>query len=54
VANTSVINFGAGQVRSNNAILKLAADGSGGIAVLPGMSGGTVHLIVDVTGYFAP
>jgi len=53
-ANTSVINFGAGQVRSNNAILRLAADGSGSIVAFPGMSGGTVHLVVDVTGYFAP
>ncbi len=53
-ANTSVINFGAGQLRSNNAILRLAADGPGAIMVLPGMADGTVHLVVDVTGYFAP
>lgn len=53
-ANTSAVTFGAGQLRSNNAILGIAANGSGGIVVLPGMTGGTVHLIVDVTGYFTP
>ena len=46
----SVINFGAGQTRANNAILPLAADGT--LAVRPGMASGTVHLLLDVNGYF--
>jgi hypothetical protein len=37
--------------RANNAIVTLAADGTGRIAVL-NASTGTVHLLVDVSGYF--
>lgn len=48
---TSTINFGPGQTRANNAILPLAPDGS--LVVTPVVLGnGTVHVIVDVTGYF--
>ena len=47
----SSINFGPGQTRANNAILELASDGTGGIVVFNG-SAGTVHLILDVNGYF--
>lgn len=47
----STINFGAGQTRANNAIVELASDGTGGILVYNGSSG-TVHLILDVNGYF--
>jgi len=47
----SSINFAAGQTRSNNATLKLSANGSGSIAVENGSSG-TVHFVLDVTGYF--
>ena len=50
---TSTINFGAGQTRANNAILTLAANGDGTLAVTPAVSGnGTVHVIVDVSGFF--
>jgi lysophospholipase L1-like esterase len=50
---TSVINFTAGQVRANNAILQLSSDGLGMVTVQPVvLGGGTVHLIVDVSGYF--
>ena len=53
--DTSAINFTAGKVRANNVILSLAADGLGTIESLPSLaSGGTVHLILDVNGYFAP
>jgi hypothetical protein len=48
---SSTINFGAGQVRGNNAILRLATDGSGTVAVLNGSSGAN-HFILDVNGYF--
>ena len=49
----STINFGSGQLRSNNAILPLSFDGRGLLAVTPLVGGnGTVHLIVDVSGWF--
>ncbi len=47
----SSMNFGAGQTRANNAILRLATDGSGTIAVANGAPG-IVHFILDVNGYF--
>lgn len=50
---TSVINFAAGQVRANNAILPIAGDGT--VGVLAQVAGnGTVHLVLDVSGYFDP
>jgi Metallo-peptidase family M12/IPT/TIG domain len=48
---SSTINFGAGQVRGNNAILRLATDGSGTVAVFNGSSGAN-HFILDVNAYF--
>jgi YD repeat-containing protein len=48
---TSNINFSTGQTRASNAIIQLASDGSGSVGVLNGASG-TVHLILDVNGYF--
>lgn len=53
----TVINFAAGATRSNNAILALAADGSGTLEVHLDTAGtttslGSVHLILDVNGYF--
>jgi hypothetical protein len=51
VPGTTVLNFQAGQVRANNAILKLSADGR--IAVFPGLAAaGQVDLVIDVNGYF--
>jgi hypothetical protein len=47
----SSLNFTAGQTRANNAIVSLAADGSGTIKVKNG-SAGTVHFVLDVNGYF--
>ena len=48
--STSTINFRAGQVRANNAVLPLGT--AGGVTVFSG-SPGDVHVIVDVTGFFA-
>jgi len=50
---TSALSFRAGVTRANNGMLELATDGGGDIgaqAVLTG--GGTVHLILDVNGYY--
>jgi hypothetical protein len=50
---TSSINFGAGQVRANNGILLLATNGAGTLAAQSFLvDGGTVHLILDVAGWF--
>jgi hypothetical protein len=47
----STINFSPGQTRANNAVVPLASDFTGTINVTNGSSG-TVHLILDVNGYF--
>jgi uncharacterized repeat protein (TIGR01451 family) len=50
---TSVINFSTGQTRANNAIVGLATDGGGDLAAQAFVGGGgTVHLVLDVSGYF--
>jgi len=50
---TSTINFPAGVTRANNAVLGLALDGTGTVAILPFVAGaGTVQVTVDVSGYF--
>ena len=46
----STANYSAGRTRSNNAILAL--DRGGTLSALASQPFGTVHLIVDVTGYF--
>ena len=48
---TSTLNFAAGEVRANSAILPLSGDGTGRVTVRAGLTG-TVHLAVDVSGYF--
>jgi len=49
--NVSSINYAAGQTRANNAIVSL--DFSGHLAAFVGQpTGTTVHLIIDVNGYF--
>jgi hypothetical protein len=48
---TSVISFRTGQTRANNAILSLSSDGAGRVKVVNGAAG-TVHVILDVNGYF--
>lgn len=50
---TSVINFTAGSTRANNAMVRVDGPLVGSLDVLPAVSGGgTVHFILDVTGYF--
>jgi hypothetical protein len=46
----SAINWKAGQTRADNAVIQLGP--SGDVTVHPDMPGGSVHLIVDVFGYF--
>jgi hypothetical protein len=48
---TSSLSFSPSQARANNAIVQLATDGSGTISVINN-SAGTVHFILDVSGYF--
>jgi plastocyanin len=50
VPATSTLNYRAGQTRANNAIVQLGSGGALGVAC--GQGSGTVHLIIDVTGYF--
>jgi PKD repeat protein len=47
---TSAINFQAGQTRANNAVVRL--DASAGFLIYVGMASGSVHVVVDVVGYF--
>ena len=48
--STSVLSIPASGARASNAIVTLGADGA--FAVLPTLTSGQVHLVVDVTGYF--
>jgi hypothetical protein len=48
--SASVINYGAGQTRANNAVAPLGDGGAVGVHVDQGT--GTIHLIFDVNGYF--
>jgi hypothetical protein len=49
----SAINFSASSTRANNALLTLATDGSGQVkAEAVVTSNGTVHMVLDITGYF--
>ncbi|HWM91815.1 MAG TPA: right-handed parallel beta-helix repeat-containing protein [Thermoanaerobaculia bacterium] len=49
----SMVSFSAGQTRGSSALVGLATDGGGDLAALAFVSGsGTVHLVVDVSGYF--
>jgi subtilisin family serine protease len=48
---SSTVNFQTGQVRANNAVLKL--DAAGALQALATVqSGGQTHLVVDVNGYY--
>jgi len=48
----STINYGVGQTRANNAVIKLGTGGA--IDVLCDQGAGTVNFILDVNGYFEP
>lgn len=52
--STSTVSFGAHQTRASFAVLPLAFDGSGTLAAVAGLQAGSLHLIIDVTGYFLP
>jgi len=47
---TPQVAFVAGRTRANNAILGL--DGAGLVSARAEMASGSVHLVVDVNGYF--
>jgi hypothetical protein len=47
---SSSINYAPGQTRANNAVVPLGADGS--LIVYVNQPGGTVHVVLDVNGYF--
>lgn len=50
---TSALNFGADQTRANNGVFPLAGNGDGTLAIRATVTGGgTVHVVLDVTGYF--
>ncbi len=48
---TSALSYGANQTRANNAVLELATNGAGTVGITNG-SAGSVHVILDVNGYF--
>ncbi|MEO8502592.1 MAG: hypothetical protein ABI609_01735 [Acidobacteriota bacterium] len=53
VPPTSVLSFSGGKTRANNAIVQLALNASGLIGIQPVFpGGGTVDVVVDVSGYF--
>jgi hypothetical protein len=47
---SSTLNFAPGVNRANNAVVFLGA--AGDLSVFSGQSSGSVHVVVDVTGYF--
>ncbi|MEA2563252.1 MAG: hypothetical protein QOH06_4756 [Acidobacteriota bacterium] len=50
---TSTVSFQAGKVRASSAVLPLALNGTGTLSLNPFVAGGgTVHLILDVSGWF--
>jgi hypothetical protein len=49
--SASTLNFKAGVTRANNAVVPLASDGTGTIKA-KNRSPGSVHLVLDVNGYF--
>jgi hypothetical protein len=48
----TAINYAVGQTRSNFAITGLSATGAVAIRPIQAYNSGTVHVILDVTGYF--
>jgi glucose/arabinose dehydrogenase len=47
---TSTVNFVAGLTRANNAVARLGS--SGQLSIFCAMASGTVHVVLDVVGYF--
>jgi uncharacterized repeat protein (TIGR01451 family) len=52
VPSTSTLNYVAGQTRANNAVIPLSPSGELAVFVGGQPPGTTVHLIIDVDGYF--
>jgi hypothetical protein len=50
VPGTSTLNFSPGRTIANSALVALGA--GGGVTAFNGMSAGSSHLLIDVTGYF--
>jgi hypothetical protein len=50
IPTVSTINYGLGQTRANNAVIQLGT--SGALDVYVGQRAGSVHVVVDVNGYF--
>lgn len=46
------VSFAAGQTRANNATLALFGAPAGTVTVVSGFASGSVHLIIDVTGFY--
>ena len=52
---TNTITFNPGMVRANGVVMPLASDGSATLSVYPTVANnGTVHVVLDVSGYFKP
>ena len=51
LTDTSVLNFGAGQTRSNNGVVHLTRDGRQRFLAMAVVPGGQTDLVIDVTGY---
>lgn len=51
---TITVSFPADKAVANNAVLSLATNGSGNVALLAQLQSGAVHVLIDVVGYFAP
>jgi len=53
VPTATAASFRAGVTRANNAVIQLSADGAGKVIVTATVAdGGSVHLALDVNGYF--
>jgi hypothetical protein len=52
VPATSTLNFAAGAVRANNAVIALASSGTGTLALLASTPTQPVQVLIDVSGYF--
>jgi hypothetical protein len=50
--NTNAVSFSAGQTRANNMLLFLSGAPERAFTVFAGIPFGTVHVVVDVNGYF--
>jgi hypothetical protein len=49
---SSTINFPAGDIRANNVVVPVNADGTLSAVYVTGTAGATVDLVLDITGYF--